>query len=368
MSEFPAPVVGFLRTLAIDHRSPAFLLAAPDGKLIASGGELAKYGLTDLVPGTPVDEQADFLFGELPMTAGERFIPFVQMDGMPPTDVYLFRGTEGDWIVLLDATQSERQQQAMQQRANERSLDYQRLEKEIKKKEVLLHCIVHDLAGPLMGIRGGFELLSMTEKISEQGRELIDIGLRQSSRQEKLIGEILQAFAAEIEQFEAFSTNPATAPSVFSAAREVITLLVPASEINQLTMRLDPRVDPQADWKVVGERSRLERIFSNLLENALRHSPSNSQITVGLSDEGDEVMVTIDDQGPGVPAEVAGDLFQKFSQGQGGGRGKIGLGLYFCRITVEKWGGTIGQENRAEGGSRFWFRLPRPKSAQEKTN
>jgi signal transduction histidine kinase len=368
MSEFPAPVVGFLRTLAIDHRSPAFLLAAPDGNLIASGGELAKYGLTDLVPGTPVDEQADFLFGELPMTAEERFIPFVQMDGMPPTDVYLFRGTEGDWIVLLDATESERQQQGMQQRANERSLDYQRLEKEIKKKEVLLHCIVHDLAGPLMGIRGGFELLSMTEKISEQGRELIEIGLRQSTRQEKLIREILQAFAAEIEQFEAFSANATTAPDALSAAREVIALLTAAAELNQLNLRLDPEIDQTADWKVVGERSRLERIFSNLAENALRHSPSHSQITFGLRDEGDEILLMIDDQGPGVPAEVAGDLFQKFSQGKGSGKGKIGLGLYFCRITVEKWGGTIGQENHPEGGSRFWFRLPRPKSAEEKTD
>ena len=57
--------------------------------------------------------------------------------------------------------------------------------------------------------------------------------------------------------------------------------------------------------------------------------------------------------------EIASQLFQKFAQGKKG-KGKIGLGLYFCRITVKHWGGEIGHEPREQGGTRFWFRLPRP--------
>lgn len=359
MDEFPAPVAEFLRRMAIDHRAPAYLHSTREGDLVSSGGCLERYGLSGLTPGAAVEDQVLFLFGELPLSEENRSIPFVQMDGMPPTDVHLFRGDEGDWVVLLDASESERRQQQLQQISYDRSLDYEKLEKEIRKKEILLHCIVHDLAGPLMGIRGGFELISMTETLTEQGRELVQIGLRQSTRQETLIREILQAFASEIEQFEAFSLDPATAPDAAHSAREVIALLAPAFERHNARLQLDPAVDARADWKVVGEKTRLERIFSNLIENALRHTPAQSTVTVGLYDEGDKILLTIDDQGPGVPDEVAATLFQKFSQGKSG-RGKIGLGLYFCRMTVEKWGGTIGQENREAGGSRFWFRLPRP--------
>jgi len=52
-----------------------------------------------------------------------------------------------------------------------------------------------------------------------------------------------------------------------------------------------------------------------------------------------------------------GTMFEKFSQARAN-TGKVGLGLYFCRITIESWGGTIGYTPRATGGAQFWFRLP----------
>jgi signal transduction histidine kinase len=66
--------------------------------------------------------------------------------------------------------------------------------------------------------------------------------------------------------------------------------------------------------------------------------------------------IAIEDEGPGVPPEVVPQLFQKFVR-HGKSRGKAGLGLFFCRITIEQWGGTIGCEPRAGGGTTFWFRL-----------
>ena len=85
---------------------------------------------------------------------------------------------------------------------------------------------------------------------------------------------------------------------------------------------------------MVGEQSRLERVIFNLVENALRHSPSGSLVTVALEQAEADVLVAIDDQGPGVALDAIDTLFEKFSQGKGQ-RGKAGLGLYFCRITVE---------------------------------
>jgi signal transduction histidine kinase len=122
---------------------------------------------------------------------------------------------------------------------------------------------------------------------------------------------------------------------------------------------MDPGVDEAADWKVVGEQSRLERVIFNLVENALRYSPAGAVVTVGVAQVESDVLVAVDDEGPGIPPDVLGTLFEKFAQGQGR-QGKAGLGLYFCRMTVEHWGGSIGCTPRATGGTRFWFRLPKP--------
>jgi signal transduction histidine kinase len=82
-------------------------------------------------------------------------------------------------------------------------------------------------------------------------------------------------------------------------------------------------------------------------------------VTVSIAADEAGVLVTVEDEGPGVPPELMDAIFEKFSQAQAQ-PGKAGLGLYFCRITIEGWGGTIGYSQRATGGARFWFRLPRP--------
>ncbi len=358
MADLPVGVFSYLNHLAAEERLPAYLLTDDEGRVIKWGGELEAYGISDLRAAEPAGEQVFFLEGLLPLGGESLILLCMQTESGRPADLHLFPTGDGDCALLLDATKQELLQRQLQQKGNEARLNYHWLTKEIQKKEILLHCIVHDLAGPLMGIKGGFELLA-AEPISEQGRKFLEIGLRQANKQETLIREILQAFSAEVESFQNFSIEPENAPDVVVAAREVIESLSPAFELNQVSLRLDPNLDASLDWKVVGEKLRLERVISNLIENALRHSPANSTVTVGCYDEGENILVAVDDEGPGIPPEVAPTLFQKFSQGKKG-RGKIGLGLYFCRITVEHWYGEIGHSPRDKGGTRFWFRLPRP--------
>jgi signal transduction histidine kinase len=129
--------------------------------------------------------------------------------------------------------------------------------------------------------------------------------------------------------------------------------------MNNMNLQLAPDIEISGDWQVVGENLRLERVLSNLVENAWRHSPPDSTVTVGLKEDEGCVLITVDDEGSGVPQDISKNLFQKFFQGKEK-CGRAGLGLYFCRITVERWGGTIGYSPRSEGGSRFWVRLARP--------
>ena len=158
---------------------------------------------------------------------------------------------------------------------------------------------------------------------------------------------------------EAFARDRAHAPDAAQCAQEVVRALEPVSVARQLILQIAPAVDLTRAWQVVGEASRLERVIFNLVENALRHSPAGTSVLVTLEQNGTDILVAVDDQGPGVPPEIVGTLFEKFTQGAIG-QGKAGLGLYFCRITIEHWGGAIGCTPRPAGGTRFWFRLPMP--------
>lgn len=224
----------------------------------------------------------------------------------------------------------------------------------------MIHCIIHDIAGQLSGINCCLALLEF-ENLTPKGKERLDIGRRQSIKQEMLIREVLDAFSAEVRSLESFDIDPKNAPNILNAARQVVEFLTPTFALNKMQLKLTCDVDAATDWRVIGDKSRLERVMTNLVENAFRHSPSESTVVIELKQDDNFIVVNIDDKGSGVKPEMVASLFQKFSQGKGK-TGRIGLGLYFCRITVERWGGQIGYFPLTDGGSRFWFRLLKPKS------
>lgn len=206
---------------------------------------------------------------------------------------------------------------------------------------------------PLTAMRCSLELVD--EDLSEGDlRELIEAGRSAAVSQERLIRSILDVFRAE-GTFE--PVDPQRAPKVREVFRAVQASLRPLCQSARVTLEFDESGLPAEAVRLHAERSRLERVLVNLAENAIRLSPPGSPLRLVAAVEGPEVLIAVDDEGPGVDPEKAAALFEKFHQG--GGRGKIGLGLYFCRTMVEQWGGQIGCQPRSAGGSRFWFRLPR---------
>ncbi len=107
---------------------------------------------------------------------------------------------------------------------------------------------------------------------------------------------------------------------------------------------------------VIGEEMRLFRVLTNLIDNALRYSSPGGVVRIAVRVEDSSVAVSVEDEGPGVPLAMLPRLFEKFARGRDRAS-RTGLGLFFCRITVENWGGAIGYESRDGGGARFWFRL-----------
>ena len=222
----------------------------------------------------------------------------------------------------------------------------------LEKQDILLHTIVHDLASPLSGIMGCLSAIEDGVRSPEELERLVGLALRQAHLQERLIRQILDVFRADNDEL---SEPEAPSPDLSAAARRVVESLEPSFARHGVELRLEDFC--RSEVGVVGEETRLERVIANLLDNGLRHAPEGSAVIVRLEDRAEGVEVSVLDRGPGVPPERRGELFQKLRQG--GNRGKLGLGLYFCRITVQRWGGFIGYAPRDEGpGARFWFRLP----------
>jgi len=104
----------------------------------------------------------------------------------------------------------------------------------------------------------------------------------------------------------------------------------------------------------------IERVLCNLLENAAKYTPPGTRIDIGAASAAQAVEVWVEDTGPGLPKGREDTLFQKFERGtRESATAGVGLGLAICHAIVEAHGGKIRAENRAMGGARFVFSLPR---------
>jgi signal transduction histidine kinase/CheY-like chemotaxis protein/HPt (histidine-containing phosphotransfer) domain-containing protein len=265
-------------------------------------------------------------------------------------------------LILRNLSAAFAEQQRWFQTARDSLLVHEQLLSEIQKKEILLHCIVHDLSQPLSAMTGCFNLLSL-EHLPAGLRKLVETGQSESQRQELMIRGILSAFSGDLLAQQSTSDKGAAAPDLAACAQKAIEEFSSAFADKNIHLRFDPLHAGSSDWRIVGDAPRLDRIFGNLLENTLRYSPPKSTVKIGVEDQGGYILAFVDDEGPGLPSDLPiNQLFALFSKGKSHS-GKAGLGLYFCKITVERWGGTIGAENRPHVGSRFWFRLPRAKAS-----
>lgn len=273
-----------------------------------------------------------------------------------------FSGDGRRMLTLSSHTEDYDERQHILQQARLLRLAAERQTKDIEKKDVLLHSIVHDLIGPLGVITGTLAELG-ADLTDPAKRHMCDIALRQCQRQERMIRDILDVYAADVARLDAFSTNPSTAPKICAVLEEVIESMRPAFTAKRVALKTDAG-EVNSGVLVSGEPARLERVFANLLENALRYTPPGHTVTVRLRAHPHYVQAEVLDEGPGIDAQMIPGLFQKFSQGREKA-GKIGLGLFFCRITIERWGGSVGAANRPAGGAVFWFRLPLVTIAEE---
>ncbi|MBL9126087.1 MAG: HAMP domain-containing histidine kinase, partial [Verrucomicrobiales bacterium] len=224
------------------------------------------------------------------------------------------RTDAGGFLVIRRADSEFEARRQVLQLARERALDHERLLEETSAKEVLLHCIVHDLAGPLSGIQGCLEMLA-AGKLEPSDAEFVRMGLLQAGRQQRLIRNILDVFAHGDYPGRSRGSELADPLDPLACVEQVTEGLRPAFLAKKVRLELRVPAEMDGSIRVVAETSRLERVLHNLLENALRYAPVDSAVIVRADDDGDRWGLTVADEGPGVAPEVRPRLFRRFVAG-----------------------------------------------------
>ncbi len=216
---------------------------------------------------------------------------------------------------------------------------YKKLQRLEELRDNLTHMLVHDLRTPLTGIVG---YAYLAEKLANaEAKDSLKRLRDLANSLVEMVSSILDVSRLEADELplEASFENLST---------------IAAEAVNSQKHTHDGEIHLEAPEELPAffDPSLIKRVLANIIANAIQHSPPTGTINVSLKHIGTEALIEVTDQGPGVPPEAADKIFEKFGQ-VGKKAYSSGLGLTFCKLVVEKHGGTIGVE-----GSRFWLRLP----------
>ena len=229
---------------------------------------------------------------------------------------------------------------------------YRQAQQAIRGRDRVFAMVSHDLRAPLNTIRICSHLLTEGGAPPERHAEHLQAIARAADRASRLIGDLLDVARSELGPLP-----------VERQLHDLDTLLREACQgFEAVAARRSVRVECRAPEKlptVSADRERLLQVLSNLLDNALKFSPTGGSVTVGAACRGSAVEISVADQGPGIPEVEQRRIFDLFSQTLGPGEG-IRLGLAISRAIVEAHGGQIWAESAPGAGSTFRFTLPLP--------
>ena len=229
-------------------------------------------------------------------------------------------------------------------------------EAERMKKE-FTSTLSHELRTPLTSIIGSLQLINsgVLGDLEKDVAELTAVAERNGTRLLDLINDLL-----DIEKIE--SGKLTLAPELIAPD----DLVREAMELNKaFGERFHVRFQSRGELPgrlVLADRKRLQQVMTNLLSNAAKFSPEGGVVEISTEDSGANVRVAVHDRGSGIPEAFRGRIFGRFTQADSTAtrqKGGSGLGLAICKRLIELMQGRIGFENRAGGGSTFWFELPR---------
>jgi signal transduction histidine kinase len=219
----------------------------------------------------------------------------------------------------------------------------------------MLANLSHDLRTPITTQMAHLESLQMAGSLTDQERsEFVDVAMKQARRIDLLVDQLLEAAKIEAGQVQA---QPELFP-IGELVNDVIAKFALAAGERNIELAAD--VAP-ADLRVFADIALLERVFDNLLGNALRHTPPKGRVSIRVRTQNELAQVMVSDTGSGMTAEQAARAFERFYRGDAGrstSSGQAGLGLAIVRSILSLHASEIRVATESGRGAAFTFELP----------
>ena len=224
-----------------------------------------------------------------------------------------------------------------------------------RRKNEFLAMLAHELRNPLAPVRNAAALLSRTRPDDPELAQAAEIVERQVALMGRLLDDLLDVGRIASDRME-LRRKPTPLSFAIKAAVEMCAPIM--SEMNhRLTVRL-----PDEEVYLDADPARLGQIFGNLLNNASKYGEPNGHLTIVAEQRGAQAVVTVSDDGIGIPPEKLEGIFEMFAQVDRScdrPTSGLGLGLHLVKRLVEMHGGTIEAQSEGPGkGSRFIVRMP----------
>jgi PAS domain S-box-containing protein len=238
-----------------------------------------------------------------------------------------------------------------------------------KQREHFLRLVSHELRTPLTAINGSLQLAqrrllrvkqsvapltSGSEEAFHKLEETLLQSLRQTHALNRLIDDLVESARITAEKLS-LSLQPHNLAEIVRETVEDLRFSVPERNIHLEDM-------PQ-EAHVLVDAGRISQVLANLIANALKYSPQEKPVAVGVTLHEQEARVWVRDWGAGLSSEDQQRVWQRYFQGKGAQDRDVksvnlGLGLHLCRLLIEQQNGRIGVESQLGEGSTFWFTLP----------
>ena len=214
----------------------------------------------------------------------------------------------------------------------------------------------HQLRTPIAAMRNLGEVALSRARAAEDYREALETMLGELDRLTRIVEQLLQLSRLDAGALKA-RFAPIPLPSVVEQVRQIYQPLAEARGVELVA------VAGAADGRVAGIEELLVELLGNLVDNALRHTPKGGTIRIEVARGADgAVCLAVQDSGPGIPAEFAQKIFDRFTQMPGGESGTAGLGLPLAAQIAAVHGGKLKLANPGKPGARFECRLPASKA------
>ena len=246
----------------------------------------------------------------------------------------------------------------LEEKLKEETVRNQKMEAELRREEQetksLITDISHQLKTPVASLKMSYEIEDSTELSAEETEEF-----RRKEREDvERLEHLLQAFT----QMSKLETGMIRLKPEKAGVKATLARAVAGAYAKAVDKNISIETEECTDTAVVHDPGWTAEAIGNVLDNGVKYAPAGTCISIRVSELASYVMIEVEDEGPGIPAEEQPRIFQRFYRGKAEAVRKAegsGVGLYLTRRILEEQGGTVCVKNGRTGGSKFVITLPK---------